>query len=325
MVEFIRVALGTAIVLGLWRGKLQTAPTTAHFLTYFPGKCLANCQFCPQAKESSSDPSMLSRVVWPKCEFDRVIASIEKHGDDFSRICVQAVNYPNVVDDLLDIISRVKEVCSLPISVACQPLHAREIKGLVNAGVERIGIALDAATSELFEAIKGEKVNSPYSWQTHIRALEEAKRLAGRATTHLVVGLGETEEEMIRTIQFWHDRGITSALFAFTPIHGTPLAERPRPDLSSYRRIQLARYLVVNDLSRAEKMVFSDGRLVDFGVSDEVLNAAIGGGEPFMTSGCPGCNRPFYNESPMGPIYNYPRRPTAKELKMIKEQLGFTH
>ena len=28
--------------------------------------------------------------------------------------------------------------------------------------------------------------------------------------------------------------------------------------------------------------------------------------EAVLTSGCPGCNRPFYNERPRGPIYNYP-------------------
>jgi len=36
-------------------------------------------------------------------------------------------------------------------------------------------------------------------------------------------------------------------------------------------------------------------------------------GEPFRTSGCPDCNRPFYNERPSGPLYNYPRPLTTEE------------
>ena len=47
MVKYIRVALGTGVLLGFCKAKLQVAPTTAHLLTYFEGKCLANCKFAP--------------------------------------------------------------------------------------------------------------------------------------------------------------------------------------------------------------------------------------------------------------------------------------
>ena len=36
--------------------------------------------------------------------------------------------------------------------------------------------------------------------------------------------------------------------------------------------------------------------------------------EAFRTSGCPGCNRPYYNERPGQIPYNYPRPPTPAEL-----------
>lgn len=40
----------------------------------------------------------------------------------------------------------------------------------------------------------------------------------------------------------------------------------------------------------------------------------------FMTSGCPDCDRPYYNESPRGPIYNFHRRPTVAEaIKLLRE------
>jgi biotin synthase-related radical SAM superfamily protein len=38
-------------------------------------------------------------------------------------------------------------------------------------------------------------------------------------------------------------------------------------------------------------------------------------GEAFCTAGCPGCNRPFYNERPGGPMYNYPRPLTPAEVE----------
>jgi biotin synthase len=43
----------------------------------------------------------------------------------------------------------------------------------------------------------------------------------------------------------------------------------------------------------------------------------------FMTSGCPGCNRPYFNERVSGPIFNFPRKPKAEEISRIRgEMLG---
>jgi biotin synthase-related radical SAM superfamily protein len=322
LVNYMRVAFGTAAQLGLWKGQLAAAPTTAHFLTYVDGRCRANCGFCPQARESTADRRMLSRVIWPRCELEEVLDALKKHRSKFERICVQAVNYPGVVDDLCEIVEKVRGVCDLPISVSCQPLAARDVEGLAAAGAERVCIALDAATPEVFDRVKGSGAGGPYTWKGHLQALDDALAiLGGRVSTHLIVGLGESEQEMLRAIQLLHDRGITIGLFAFTPIAGTQLAGRPQPDLASYRRIQLARHLIVNGMSRVERMRFKGGRTSDFGVAGNVLRKTIDSGEPFRTSGCPGCNRPFYNESPRGPIYNYPWKPTPEEITTIRGQL----
>ncbi len=319
MVEYVKVAFGTGAVLGLWRGQLASPPTTAHFLTYYENRCSANCKFCPQARESTSGLQMLSRVLWPRFEFEKVLVALGNNLDEFKRVCVQAVNYPRIVEELCEIIGRIKNVCDLPISVSCQPLGANDMKKLADSGAERVSVALDAATPELFDKIKGDG----YTWDGHIEALDNAKAIFGdRVSTHLIVGLGETEEEMARTIQFLHDRGIAIGLFAFTPVTGTPLSSRPKPDVASYRRIQLARFLIVNDMSRAERTRFESGRIVDLGAEKDLLGRAIASGEPFLTSGCPDCNRPFYNESPRGPVYNYPRKLTSKEITVIQGQIG---
>jgi len=315
----VRMAFGTGVLLGLWRGQLTVAPTTAHFLTYHEGRCSANCKFCPQAREATADLRMLSRVIWPRFELEKVLTALKKNSNKFERVCIQAVNYPNVVDDLCELVTCVRNVCKLPISVSCQPLTRQDIKRLAESGAERVSIALDAVTPELFERIKG----GGYTWRTHLEALEYARAILGdRVSTHLMVGLGESEWDMVRRIQLLHNLGITVALFAFTPIAGTPLSGRPQPDIASYRRIQLARFLIVNNLSRAERMRFESGQIVDFGIEQDVLNKTVGSGEPFRTSGCLGCNRPFYNESPRGPIYNFPRKPTPKEITAIREQLA---
>ena len=119
---------------------------------------------------------------------------------------------------------------------------------------------------------------------------------------------------MVDVVQRLHDGGVTVGLFAFTPVRGTGMAHLPPPPLAVYRRMQAARHLVAHDLARAGDFTFSpDGRLIDFGQTD--LPHLLSGGAAFQTSGCPDCNRPYYNERPTGPMYNYPRPLSEAEIQ----------
>jgi len=323
----IRVSTGSAIVLGLLRGRLDAKPTTIYLLTFRDGKCSANCGFCPQAKTSKGRADMLSRVTWPPFPTEQVLSRIEgavKSGA-IKRVCIQALNYPTVFDDILSFVGEIKSRVKVPISVSCQPLNRDKMKTLAEAGVDRISIALDAATEEIFDKIKGRLVGGPYVWEKQREALKEAVKIFGEdsITTHLIVGLGETEKEIVEMIQWCVDLGVYPSLFAFTPIPGTLLENSPQPSLNHYRKVQIAHYLITHGKTRCENMIFDEeGRLVAFGVPEEELWQAVRTGEPFVTSGCPGCNRPYYNERPGGPLYNYPRQPLPEEIAEIERQIG---
>jgi biotin synthase-related radical SAM superfamily protein len=322
----IRVSIGSAIVLGIQEGKLDCAPTTAYLMTYRAGKCLANCGFCPQARRSYGRADMLSRVSWPKYLTEIVFEGIERafKSAKIRRVCIQALNYPEVFADLLVLVEAIRSTAGVPASISCQPLNRRNLRELAAAGAERIGIPLDAATKEIFDKVKGCSVGGPYSWEKQFELLSEAIEFfgKGKVSTHLITGLGETEREMVGIIQKCVDMTVLPALFAFTPIPGTALQNRPQPLMQGYRRIQFARHLVLHGLARYEDMNFDEqGRLAGFGVSMRILKRIARTGEPFLTSGCPDCNRPYYNEKPSGPIYNFPREPRESELSEIEDQV----
>lgn len=322
----IRISTGTAIVLGLLEGRLDAAPSTAYLMTYHKGKCTANCSFCPQARTSKSPAKLLSRVTWPKYLSLTVLRQLgEKVSEGrIERVCFQALNYPEVFTELCAFVNFLKGRVKVPLSVSCQPTASQDVRLLAEAGVDRIGIALDAANEQLFDSVKGVSCGGPYRWLGVRSLLRVAVEVfgEGKVTTHLISGLGETEKEFVFAVQECVDIGVLPALFAFTPVEGTALATHPRPNLGSYRRVQLARFLIVNGLSQAESMRFgSDGSIVDFGVSEPLLLKVVNDGKPFLTSGCPSCNRPFYNEKPSGPLYNFPRGVRPEELRAIKRDL----
>jgi biotin synthase len=149
-----------------------------------------------------------------------------------------------------------------------------------------------------------------------MKGLTDARDIFGRATAHLIVGLGETDEEIIRVIQLLKDRRIDTALFALTPIKG--MAKFIRPSIERYRAIQFCRYLIVNDIYN--EIHFGDQKLES--IATDVAIEDIDWNEAFVTSGCPNCNRPFYNERVRGPLYNYPRNLSDGEIRECRDQLG---
>jgi len=321
----IRVSIGSAVVLGLLDSELDAKPTTVYMLTYRRGKCSASCAFCPQSRTSNSRADMLSRVIWPVFETLEVIPRIAKaYGQrKMSRVCIQALNYPSVQKDLAALARSIRVSCDIPISASCQPLTREDMEMLAEAGVNRVSIALDAATKELFECVKGKLADGPYNWDTHIKALREAVVVFGRnnVSTHLIAGLGENEEAFVKLIQQCVDMGVYPALFAFTSIPGTAMANRHAPLIDSYRRLQIAQYSITYGLSCHWKMKFKHGQLVDFGLTKPEVARVVRTGEPFRTSGCPGCNRPYYNERPGRSLYNFPLEPTANDIEKIEEVL----
>ena len=325
--EQIRVSTGTATVLGLLKGKLDAAPTTAYLMTYKLGKCTSNCGFCPQARGSKSNTELLSRVSWPIFKTSNVTPALTQATEKgiIKRVCIQALNYPNVFAHLQALVKYIKNQSVVPISVSCQPINTENIELLQEIGVNRLGIALDAATEATFNKVKGKGVGSSYRWGEQFSILSEALQIFGtdNVSTHIIIGLGEMEKEAVEIVQTCVHMGVLPALFAFTPVRGTALECWTAPLIQSYRRIQLARYLIVECLGNYGNMQFdSTGRIQGFGLETNLLKSVIESGEPFRTSGCQDCNRPFYNEKPSGPIYNYPQKPSLKEIEEIKRQLG---
>jgi len=320
----IRVSIGTAAVLGLVECMLDANPTTAYLMTYTDSSCTANCAFCPQARENTSKKTLLSRVLWPDFPAKEVFEGLGRAKGSLERVCIQAINYPGFFNDVVNILREARQAANLPVSLDAPPLRRRGMEILKGAGLERISVPLDAATPEIFIRVKGRLANGPYYWEKHIEALKTAVEIfdTGSVMSNLIIGLGETEKEAISLIQQLKDMGVQTALFAFTPIPGTALADLSPPHLETYRRVQLVRHLITKDLAHFKDLEFdSTGSLKSFGVVSRFVKGRLVG-EALRTSGCPGCNRPYYNERPSGPLYNYPRMLTSEELHKEAALMG---
>ena len=296
----IRVSIGTAGVLGLVRVPMAEAPTTAYLM--LGGRCVMNCAFCTQARESDSNGSSLSRVTWPEFPLRKVcnrLKRAERQGL-VQRCCIQVTAGQDAYREALQAVHQIRRSTFLPLNVAILPADIGQVEELIEAGVDGVGFGLDAACERVFRASKG------LHWKHMLSMIElTAERFPGITSAHLIVGLGETEREMVQRMLWVRDLGLRLGLFAFTPVQGTTLSDRLPPSIGQYRRMQAARWLILNNGARRADFIFNEYGVMT-GINLAGWRDALVDGEAFRTSGCPSCNRPFYNERPGGTIYNYP-------------------
>ena len=333
---YVRMSLAAAITLGFkdglfYRGaKLQCINL---LITYKEG-CRANCAYCGLSRKrvgEFEDKSFI-RVEWPVYKLEEIITRMEERQDKIKRICVSMITNPRAVPDLMTIIKNIRNRIDTPISLLVTPTMLKEadLARFKQLGADRIGIAVDAATPELFDKHRGKWVNGPHKWLTYWNMLEVAVKIFGETMVgcHLIVGLGETEEELLSTIQKVYDLGVRTHLFSFFPEADSRLAKQSQPPVGSYRRIQLGRFLIDEGIVKFDNFVFgSTGHLKDFGVPREELTKVIDSGIPFVTSGCPDetgkvvCTRPYGDCQPGPDIRSYPFVPEEDDIAQIKKQL----
>ncbi len=282
----MRVAVGTAIIMGLMNGKMDSPPTTAHFL--IGEGCDYSCAYC------SSKDARIARIDWPEFPVEKVLAS---SFSGFGRVCLQLTSFG--LEEAIGLIGEIP----LPVSVTVRAEKKDDVRKLFSAGADRVCVPLDACTPEISEKVcRGGFVKQ-------LELLEWAgKEFPGKIATHLIIGLGETERESVELLKKLKYSGVYAGLFAFTPAKGSPLEAMQKPHIGAYRRVQIARYLIMNGY-------------VDFSYNSrgQLLRLPEVPGEVFMTSGCPDCNRPYFDGSPSKP-YNYPRKPTEKERTLALGQ-----
>lgn len=296
--KYWKVSAGTAGLIGGRPLKSDAPPTTGYIM--LGGHCRNNCRFCAQARSSKAGEGRLSRITWPALPEEAAAEGIAGayQAGRLKRACLQVVD-SGQDEETAAAVARLRGGSGIPVCVSSHLDTLEQAEKLLSTGADRICIALDGATPAVYEAVK--EGNWQQQWELLLAC---ADAFPGQVTTHLIVGLGETEAEMADRLTQCVGQGITVGLFAFTPVKGTAWQERSAPPVAVYRRLQIVHHLLRLGYGRKAFQV-EKGRIVRFTLPETA--ALLADGKAFQTSGCPDCNRPYYNERPGGVMYNYPR------------------
>lgn len=342
--EYVQMSTAAALTLGIMQGKMHRCECTRclNLLLTYPEGCRANCAYCGLARHREAERDYADRnfirVDWPAVPLEQTIDIVAKDGDKspFHRMCISMITHPRSDEDTVTVLKKWTDRIdpkAIPVSILSNPttMTREDVKRLHGLGADIFTVALDAATPEIFDRTRGKGVQSPHSWSKYWEILMDARDIFGpqKFGAHIIVGMGETEHDVLSLVQKLVDLGGHSHMFCFFPEKGSLMDHLPATPRDQWRRVQLARYLIDYKGVRVESMKFDGlGRVSDFGINKEELEEIVTKGVAFRTSGCPGkfaddisaCDRP-YGDSPPSNIASYPFQPNGNDLRTIRAQL----
>ncbi len=343
--DYVQMSTAAAITLGIMPGKMYRCECTRclNLLLTYPEGCRANCAYCGLARHREADRDYADRnfirVDWPAVPVADIVETVAADGENtpFHRMCISMITHPNSDEDTVTVLKAWTDridPATVPVSILSNPttMTRGDVETLHGLGADIFTVALDAATPDLFDRTRGKGVQSPHNWKKYWEVLQDARDIFGaeKFGAHLIVGMGESEHDVITVIQQLRDMGGHSHMFCFFPEQGSLMDHLPATPRDQWRRVQVARYLIDYCGARIDHMTFDEhGRVSDFGLPKGELDTIIDGGLPFRTSGCPGkfqddisaCDRP-YGDSPPSDIASFPFQPNKGDIKKIRRQLG---
>jgi biotin synthase len=342
--EYVQMSNAAAITLGIMPGKMHRVGCTRclNLLLTYPEGCRANCAYCGLARHREAERDYADRnfirVDWPAVPMQQIVDTVARDGarSPFHRMCISMITHPRSDEDTVAVLKSWTakiDPSAIPVSILSNPttMDRKDVERLRDLGADIFTVALDAATPALFDRTRGKGVQSPHKWQKYWEVLMDARDVFGpqKFGAHIIVGMGETEHEVLSLVQQLVDLGGHSHLFSFFPEQGSLMDHLPATPRDQWRRVQLARYLIDYAGVRVEQMSFdAEGRVTGYGLSEAEVEETVSQGIAFRTSGCPGkfrddvsaCDRP-YGDSPPSNIASFPFQPNRKDLQKIRRQL----
>lgn len=337
--EWVRISGASAIALRFRSGRFSRPFDFGgiNLLLNYDDGCRSDCGYCGLARTrpgAYEDKSFI-RVEWPLVPTDELVDRMAEHEDKLTRLCISMVTNPHAYRDTCDITERIRAKVKAPLSILVAPptLNRERLERFKALGVDMIGIGLDAVTEDLFRSIRTDVPagGAGLSWAKYWSVVNDARDIFGawKVNCHTLVGLGETDRDLLDIFMRLRDREIFSYLFCFNPEPDSRMGEHPKSPLQRWRRMQLAKHLI-----ETEGFGWQDFELDDEGAMLTVRGAvptvrgAVDSGVPFMTNGCPGeggepgCTRPYGSYRPSEAFRDFPFMPTPEDLAQIRADLA---
>ncbi len=338
--KYVRLSAASAMALRMQSGRFAREFEFGgiNLLLNYDNGCLSDCAYCGLARTRPGDYEEKSfiRVDWPLFETDEVIERLGRYKEKLTRLCISMVTHGSAYRDTADITERIGRVVKTPLSLLVAPptLNRQRLQHFKDLGADMIGIGLDAVNENVFFERRTNVPNGGLKWSNYWDTINHSREIFGpwKVNIHTVVGLGETDSDLVDTFYQLKEREILAYLFCFNPEPDSRMGDHPKSPIRRWRRIQLVKHLIEEHGLQRNSLTFDEeGNITRLAADTSRINQVLknlGGGIPFMTNGCPGedgepgCSRPYGSYRPSESYRDFPFQPETDDLVLIRQELA---
>ena len=176
--------------------------------------------------------------------------------------------------------------------------------------------------------------NGGLKWKNYWDIINYSREIYGpwKVNIHTVVGLGETDRDLVELFYALKEQQILAYLFCFNPEPDSRMGNYPKSSIKRWRRIQLVKHLIEEYGLECRSIHFDEeGNISGLETTTSRINKVLktlDGGLPFMTNGCPGesgepgCTRPYGSYRPSEPHRDFPFMPASNDLVQIRKEMA---
>ena len=338
--DYVRISAASAMALRMRSGRFSRDFDFGgiNILLNYDNGCLADCGYCGLARTrpgSYEDKSFI-RVEWPLVSMDDLADRMAEHTSTMTRLCISQVTHSRSHEDTIEITKKIVAKVDTPLSILCAPpvLNRERLQEYKDLGVDMIGVGLDGVSERVFKQHRTDVPNGSLSWDNYWNIINLSREIFGpwKVNIHTVVGLGESDKDMIDMFFHLFEHQIFPYLFSFNPEPDSRMSDWKKADIKRWRRIQLIKHLIEQYELKPEALKYdTDGNLIKMNVKDDKITKVIthlDKGIPFMTDGCPdpdgevGCTRPYGSYKPSEQYRDFPFRPVSDDIIQIRKELA---
>jgi biotin synthase len=185
------------------------------------GRCPEDCAYCAQARTSEADIE-----AYPIKDDAEILEEARRaHEAGAHRYCmVFAGRGPNQkrTDKLASLIRQIKSLYNIEVCVSAGLLDQDKAQQLKDAGLDRMNHNLNTSRSNYA------KICTTHTYEDRLSTLRAAKDVGLETCSGLIVGMGETQDELIEIANTLREIGSASIPVNFLlPIEGNKLTESP--------------------------------------------------------------------------------------------------
>jgi biotin synthase len=186
------------------------------------GMCPEDCGFCSQSKVATGE---IERYRLETREEMVAAAKKAKAAGAWKYCIVTSTRGPNSgqLDVICDAVREIKETVGIRVCTSLGILEREQAKRLKEAGVDRFNHNLETSERHF------PSICSTHSYEDRVRTLGYVHEAGMESCCGGIVGMGETDEDLVELAFELRKHGVTSIPINFLdPRPGTPLAGRPR-------------------------------------------------------------------------------------------------